>query len=114
MHTSSTHNPGVSSVVGSRRVWIVAVAGVLALAGVLFILLATGSVTSGGPNDNARGIAAATAAGRLERGVVLQPGGPNETARAAAAATTAGVVVIQSGGPDETARGAAVQSAATR
>ena len=125
MRTRSTHTPGVGSVVDSRRTWMVAVSGALALVGVLFVLLATGgntgstssrhaaavSSTSGGPNETLRGQAVAAAHG-ARTGVPLI-GGPNETARGASVAN-ATRSNPNPGGPNETARGAAVHSAATR
>ncbi|HEV7459046.1 MAG TPA: hypothetical protein VGN78_00805 [Solirubrobacteraceae bacterium] len=118
---TSTQQRQAGYALRSGRTWIIAVAALLAISGVLFVWLVTGqqsgSETSqapstsvslqSGPNETLRGIAASAAAG----GVLVTPGGPSESARGAAAHSAATPSVIPSGGPSEAARGAAAHSA---
>ena len=118
---ASTQQRKASHSVRLGRTWIVSVAALLALAGVLFIWLVTDQQSGSnstkapgtsvslrsGPNETLRGIAASTATG----GFLLTRGGPNESARGAAVQSATAPTVIPSGGPNEAARGAAVRSA---
>lgn len=102
--------------IDSTRTRILVAAALLAVAGVLFVWIVTGSGsggtsthTLGGPNEAARGAAVYSATG----GQVSPTGGPNEAARGQAVSTASGSV-SNPGGPDETARGQSVTSAASR
>ncbi|MEA2623879.1 MAG: hypothetical protein QOH61_2789 [Chloroflexota bacterium] len=66
------------------------------------------SITSSGPNETARGHAAASASGAEP---VLRSGGPDETARGQAVASASSSGTAPAGGPDETARGIAASQA---
>ena len=94
-------------------------AALLLVAGALVFILASGddgtsaapavhSIRTSGPNETARGHAAASAAGAEP---VLSSGGPNETARGQSAATASSRTTPPAGGPNETARGRAASQA---
>ena len=110
--TNVTTQAPVQSRLRSPRTAFLVAAAVLAVGGVLFIWIVTGSGGTsshplGGPNEAARGLAVSSASGSQ-----IGAGGPNETARGQSVSSASGSP-ISAGGPNETARGQSASSAAS-